>query len=143
MTLVFCSFNLLAQTDKELAESTVNQNLIKSHIGFLASDELKGRDTPSEGLQIAAKYIESRFVEYGIGMAPGMDNYFQTVPMKIVSPPKSGTLKLGNEAYLLEDDFIMLDGSNTEVTGEFVFVNYGLEEELEGLDIKGNIVVAI
>lgn len=61
-TITFLSMSLfgVSQIDKELAEQTVNQNLIKAHIGFLASDELEGRDTPSRGLKVAAKYIEFR-----------------------------------------------------------------------------------
>ena len=132
-----------SQTDKELAEQFIDQNLIKSHIGFLASDELEGRDTPSKGLEIAAKYIESRFIEYGIQKAPGMDSYFQTVPMKIVAPPSSGTLKLGDASYNFQDDFIMLEGDNGELAGEYVFVNHGLDSDLQELDLNGKIVVAI
>ncbi len=127
----------------ELAKQTVDQNLIKSHIGFLASDELKGRDTPSEGLKIAAKYIESRFVEYGVKLAPGMNSYFQSVPMKKVSPPKSGSLTLGDAEYKFQEDFIMLEGDNTDLSADFVFVNYGLEDDLKNVDVDGKIVVAI
>ena len=133
----------LSQTDQELVVETVNQNLVKSHIGFLASDELEGRDTPSRGLKIAAKYIESRFIEYGIKMAPGMDSYFQPVPMKKVAPPTSGTVKLGDASYTFRDDFIMIEGDNNEISGDYVYVNYGLASDLEGLDLEGKIVVAV
>ncbi|WP_420317231.1 M28 family peptidase [Ekhidna sp.] len=143
LTLLFLSVIALSQTDQELAEQSVDQNLIKSHIGFLASDELKGRDTPSEGLKIAAKYIESRFVEYGVQVAPGMESYIQQVPMKKVSPPNEGTLTLGDSKYNFQDDFIMLEGENTELTGEFIYVNYGLEDDFDGVDVEGKIVVAI
>lgn len=145
LTLIgFCSATAFSQTDKELAEKAVNQAIIKSHIGFIASDELKGRDTPSEGLKIAAKYIESRFMEYGVEIAPGMDSYFQQVPMKKVSPPSVGKLVLGSSEYKLSDDFIMLEGDNTEITNaQFVFVNYGSESDLNEKDVKGKIVVAL
>ena len=143
LILSFCSLFVLAQTDMELAKQTVDQNLIKSHIGFLASDELKGRDTPSEGLKIAAKYIESRFVEYGVEMVPGTDSYFQSVPMKKVTPPTNGKLLLGDSEYKLQDDFLMLEGDNTDITANYVFASYGLDEDIEGLDIEGKIVLAI
>ena len=58
LILSFCSLFVLAQTDMELAKQTVDQNLIKSHIGFLASDELKGRDTPSEGLKLRQNILK-------------------------------------------------------------------------------------
>ncbi len=143
ITFLTMSLSGFTQTDKELAEQTVNKNLIKSHIGFLASDELEGRDTPSRGLKVAAKYIESRFMEYGVQMAAGMDSYFQPVPMKKVAPPTSGTVKLGEASYTFRDDFIMIEGDNNEISGDYVYVNYGLASDLEGLDLEGKIVVAV
>ncbi len=127
----------------ELADQSVNQGIIKSHIGFLASDELKGRDTPSEGLKIAAKYIESRFVEYGVGLAPNMETFMQPVAMKKIAPPSSGTITLGDASYNFKDDFIMMEGDNMDISGEYIFVEYGLESDLEGKDLEGKIVVAI
>lgn len=142
-TLLSISILAFGQTDMELADQSVNQGIIKSHIGFLASDELKGRDTPSEGLKIAAKYIESRFVEYGVAIAPGMETYMQPVPMKKVVPPTSGTVTLGDASYNFKDDFIMMEGDNMDVSGEYVFVDYGLDADLEGKDLEGKVVVAI
>lgn len=143
LTLLMGSLFAHSQNDKELADQSVTQGIIKSHIGFIASDELKGRDTPSEGLKIAAKYIESRFVEYGVSTAPGMDSYFQPVQLKKISPPTSGSLQLGDASYKLKDDFIMMEGENTNLSGEFVFVNYGLDSDLGEMEIEGKIVVAI
>lgn len=42
---------------------------IEADIHFIASDELRGRDTPSEGLTIAARYIRARLMS--LGFAPG------------------------------------------------------------------------
>ncbi|MBM4178182.1 MAG: M20/M25/M40 family metallo-hydrolase [Ignavibacteria bacterium] len=36
------------------------------HVSFLASDEMKGRDTPSEGLDKAAEYIADHFKKLGL-----------------------------------------------------------------------------
>lgn len=143
LTLLSGSLFAFGQTDQELADQSVNQGIIKSHIGFLASDELKGRDTPSEGLKIAAKYIESRFVEYGVKMAPGMDSYFQPVPMKKVTPPSTGAIKIGSTELMLNDDFVLMDGSTSVFDQPFFFAEYGLPGDLKEEDIKGKIVIAI
>jgi len=45
---------LKGDKDRRIAESTVNINDIKAHIHYLAADEMKGRDTPSPELNIAA-----------------------------------------------------------------------------------------
>lgn len=39
---------------------------IKSHIDYLASDELTGRDTGTEGINKAATYISDEFESYGV-----------------------------------------------------------------------------
>lgn len=134
---------LLGQSDKDLADQSVNQNIIKSHIGFLASDELRGRDTGSPELKIAAQYLKSRFVEYGVNMAEGMDTYFQEVPMKTVFPAKSGSVILGKSEFKLGEDFIVMDGNQPPLEGRIVFVGYGSEQELKKKDLEGAIVVSL
>ncbi len=48
----------------------------KSHTSYLASDELKGRGTGSEGIKRAAEYVEMKFKS--IGLDPGVDgSYYQ------------------------------------------------------------------
>lgn len=39
---------------------------LKKHISYLASDKMKGRQTGSKEVEIAAKYIESQFKKYGL-----------------------------------------------------------------------------
>jgi Zn-dependent M28 family amino/carboxypeptidase len=50
---------------------------LRGDLSFLASDELKGRFTPSPGLNVAAEFIASRF--RGAGLQPGgeHDSFFQ------------------------------------------------------------------
>lgn len=143
LTLIFTSLISFSQTDKELAEQSVNQNIIKSHIGFLASDELEGRDTPSRGLKVAAKYLESRFVEYGVKMAPGMDSYFQPVLLKKTVPPSTGTIKIGETELKLNDDFVVLDGSGTVSNLPIFYAEYGNPSDLTKENVEGKVVVAI
>ena len=131
------------QSDKALADESVNQSIIKSHIGFLASDELKGRDTGSPELKIAAKYLESRFVEYGVQVPSGMDTYFQPVPMKTTKPPTAGSITIKETTYNYEDDFVLLDGSNVDLSGNVAFVEYGSEKDLKKGKIEGKIVFAL
>ena len=145
LSLLLSAYSLftLAQSDMELASQTVDQNLIKSHIGFLASDELKGRDTPSEGLKIAAKYIESRFVEYGVQKAPGMDSYFQSVPMKVIKPRKVGIVKVGKTELELNKDLVVIEGDKSIFDQPFYYAEYGLPDQLNEEDVKDKIVFAL
>src|SRR2546429_462532 len=61
--------------------NAINPADMKEWMGFLASDELDGRATFSEGLGIAAEYIAERLKSWGV--KPGGDHgaYFQRVPV--------------------------------------------------------------
>ena len=54
------------------AVSTITPDDLRERIGFLASDSLKGRDTPSEGLETAAAWIADEFASFGL--EPGADD---------------------------------------------------------------------
>lgn len=51
------------------SESPIQEARVKEALEWLASDELKGRDTPSEGLELAAEWLCKRFE--AAGLAPG------------------------------------------------------------------------
>ena len=48
-------------------ESFTNAERMGEMVNYLASNDLKGRDTGSEGIAMAAKYIENYFKSYGCG----------------------------------------------------------------------------
>ena len=50
---------------------------ISRHLNYLASDEMKGRDTGSPEIELAASYISTHFSEYGV--EPYFTTYFDTL----------------------------------------------------------------
>ena len=54
----------------------VSENALKAHVSFLASDALKGRNTPSPELDISAEYIAAQFRRAGLEPAFG-ESFFQ------------------------------------------------------------------
>ncbi len=130
-------------TDKSLTESTVSVNTIKGHIYFLASDEMAGRDTPSDELNIAARYLATTLERYGVKKIPGADSYLQQVPMKKITPATKGAINVNNTTFKLADDFLLLSGENVDLKGEIVFLNHGTEEEFKNGNAKDKIVVTL
>lgn len=55
---------------------------LKDWLTFIASDKLEGRDTPSRGLDFAAKYLAAHLSGLGIKPAGGDGIYFQKFPLK-------------------------------------------------------------
>ena len=133
----------LSQNDEALASEYINQSIIRSHIGFLASDALRGRDTPSQEQEIAAEYIKSRFIEYGVSSIGSLSSYFQLVPFSKIVPPKEATVTLGEDQFSLNEDFFIMEGKEEEIQGEIVFVEYGGADDLRKEKIEGKIVIAI
>jgi len=71
------------------AASTIDVRDMQARIDFLASDALRGRATPSRGLEIAASYLASEFA--ALGLEPGGDDggYIQRFPLP--APPRDTT----------------------------------------------------
>ncbi|WP_286756565.1 M28 family peptidase [Roseivirga sp. UBA838] len=130
------------KTDLEKTLETVSQQTIKDHIYYLASDEMRGRDTGSEEILKAADYLAKQFETYGAKPVPGADGYFQPVPLRMKTPATSASLEFSNKSFELNKDFLIVDGQSAEVEGEVVYLNYAFEEDYTNADVKGKIVFA-
>lgn len=139
--ICFLSFTLKSQDrDVELTEAGVTKSSMEAHIGFLASDLLRGRDTPSDGLRIAADYIASHFKRHGVQpILP--EGYKQPVKLVNVIPADEGTMQLGDRDYNSPEQFLQVAGANVAIEAKTVFLNYGTEEDFDGAKLKGKIAV--
>ncbi len=125
------------------------------HIAYLASDELEGRATGSEGHRQAARYVSEQYKQ--LGLEPGgTQGYFQPVEfgtrrvieeesgLELLRDGKADPLELGRHAILGRAG----ETGNT-VEAEMVFVGYGLTvpehdyDDFRGLDVKGKILVGL
>src|SRR5438105_4658944 len=65
------------------------------HMRFLASDLMRGRDTASPEIRLAAEYLSSRLFAAGAeaygDSGPGGKSYFQAFPLEYVTPKADGT----------------------------------------------------
>jgi hypothetical protein len=57
--------------------NSISADSLRGHLSFIASDLLEGRDSPSQGLDIAAEYIAAQFRRSGL-RPMGDNGYFQT-----------------------------------------------------------------
>jgi len=144
ISTMFCLIATIgySQSDVDLVRKTVDQNMIKGQIHFLALDALKGRDTGSPGLELAADFIKSQFRSFGVEYAPGMDTYLQPVPLTMVTAPTTSSVIIADQTLNNPNDFIILQADNVALTGELIFLGFGLEADLEGKDVEDKIIVA-
>lgn len=137
------SFHIHGQKIVKTIKAEVTQAGLESKLRFLASDELRGRDTGSPELDIAALYIAENFRSYGLKVPDGMNDYFQPVKLIEKSAVKKAVVELGGQSAKKNDDILFLSGSDGDFEGDLIFLNYGLEADYEGKDVKGKIVVVL
>lgn len=134
-----CAFvTLYAQTESEIAASTVFKNDIEGHIYFLASDELKGRQTGSDELDIAAAYIANNLRRYGVKPAGPDGSFYQEVPLEKIGVPTTMDLSLNGKAG---KKFLAMSVKNMDYEGDAVYLGFGTKEDFEKNDVKGKLVV--
>lgn len=122
-----CKQGTTAQSQASAKEDSAIENTKASDIAdimnFLASDELAGRDTGSEGLEKAAQFIEAEFKKYGI--SPYFDTYRDNFDAKgvetfnVVGVLKGTDEKLAKEFVVLGAHFDHI-GKGKEVNGDVI-----------------------
>ena len=63
-----------------VAQPAIKPIAIASHIRFLASDTLEGRETGTRGYDVAAEYVRAQFE--AIGLQPLRDDWFQRFALR-------------------------------------------------------------
>ncbi len=76
----------LPSSSLQVAVESITGETMLGHLGVLASDELEGRDTPSEGLETAATYLADKHRSYGLDPAGQGDTFFQRYPFGLMGP---------------------------------------------------------
>jgi len=130
------------KTDLEKTLDTVSQQTIKDHIYYIASDEMRGRNTGSPEILKAADYLANQLESYGAQTVPGAEGYFQPVPFRQKTPATSGSFSYAGRDFELNEDFLVVDGKSGDYEGEVVYLEYALEGDYEGKDVAGKIVFA-
>jgi len=127
---------------------------MKKHVYFLASDEMKGRDTPSPELDSSAAYIAREFAKNGLKPIGDNGTYFQYYNLLKSKLSKPNSLKMisqtGETEFQIRDDFVPLHlTANRKVTGKVVFAGFGITapeynyDDYEGIDVTGKIVFVL
>lgn len=151
--IVVASLSLLASAHSEVIE--FDSALYQSHIDYLTSAELGGRLAGTPGSALAAEYLASKYIEFGLAPGNG-DGYFQefefTSGVELADGNSLDWLTHGQAIPLdIAIDYTPLFFSpNGEVEGGLVFAGYGISaadsegyDDYEGLDVEGKVVVVL
>jgi Zn-dependent M28 family amino/carboxypeptidase len=130
----------------------------RAHVAFLADDLLEGRGIGSQGHEIAANYIAQHFARLGLQPAGDNGTWFQRVNFaesRFASERETAVIETGAGKTLTLENGVGLvlspgDLAGPEsISGEMVFVGYGLQDKSQGIDdfagidLKGKYAVVL
>jgi len=71
----------------------ISQKSLTTNLTIIASDEMEGRDTGSEGQKKAGRYIIDFYKKNGIGFPKGATSYYQPIPAAYLNEKYNENLK--------------------------------------------------
>lgn len=142
---LFCAItsSLFAQSPVEKGLQSINRSSAEATIGFLANDELQGREAGYHGSRVASEYIVSML--QWTGVQPLNENYFQPFEAYRKERQKQGRLEVHPDSIAklklavhqklsMRNVLGMIPGKNTK---EYVIVgahfdHLGIDPALDG-----------
>lgn len=126
-----------------------------SYVQYLASDQMEGRLTGSEGYQKAARYVTGEFQKAGV-QPKGKDGFLQPVKFDVqriqAGQSSLALIEHGQERKLALNEDALLGSRLAQpksLDAPLVFVGYGLHipdakyDDLAGQDLHGKVLVYI
>lgn len=146
--LFFASLVCTSVAAQQPYEQIQERNL-KADVNFLASDEMAGRKTTSHEARIASSYIASEFLRLGLKPLGDDGSYFQRYDLTLAAQDDANialTVRSGaqEKSYQLGHDFdltwITQTTNPTAVTGQVVFIGYGIKAPEYGYEDRKSVV---
>lgn len=136
-----------ASVTAQRAVDTITANQIKDYLTFISSDEMEGRDTPSRGLDITAKFLATNIARWGFKPAGDTGSFFQRIDLQRNRADSSGTkVEYAGRTLVTGTDYLPAGGSGN-VSGQIVFAGSGWfikakeMDAYKGIDPAGKIAV--
>ncbi|MBC7746001.1 MAG: M20/M25/M40 family metallo-hydrolase, partial [Flavobacterium sp.] len=144
---LFSQAALFAQVDSAAKyANTITADGLKKHLTIVASTEMDGRETGTEGQRKAALYIENQFKQIGLTAPSALNGYQQFYPLYLDS--LSSELTVNKKVAVYGADYISpaTNNDNANIKAKkIVFAGYGIEDsaynDYANTDVKGKIVV--
>ncbi|HLP64774.1 M28 family metallopeptidase [Flavobacterium sp.] len=122
--------------------NSITADELKTHLTIVASDEMEGRNTGSEGQKKAGRYLIDQYKKDGISFPPGATDFYQKVPSEFMK--KGFSPKLNDS----ENIWTFIEGSELPneivvVSAHYDHVGVKNEEVYNGADDDGSGTVAL
>src|SRR5262249_10939210 len=107
---------------------------MKDYLTLIASDEMEGRDTPSRGLDLTAKYLASQLSRWGLKPAGDAGSYFQRIALRRskIDAPRTFA-EINGQAFNYGEYFLAAAFAGS-VSRQLVYVTHGWVIKSKNLD---------
>jgi Zn-dependent M28 family amino/carboxypeptidase len=136
----------VASVTTQRGVDTISAPQIREYLTFIASDEMEGRDTPSRGLDLTAKFLALNLARWGFKPAGDEGGFFQRIELRRDRADSGQTkVDLNGRALTAGTDYLPF-GSGT-ATAQMVFAGTGWFvkskdiDAYKGIDPAGKIAV--
>ena len=138
----------LASVEADLVDK-ITVKSIKDMTAALAAPEMEGRGTGQPGGDKAANWITEKFKSFGLKPLGDKGSYLQKVEFKETTITPDTSFIVGEESLAHGSDFAFVpqNNGNKSVSGDMIFVSYGIQSKQAGIDmlaganLAGKIVV--
>jgi hypothetical protein len=153
---VLCAFvvggTLLAQGPEPargVKYAQINAAELKEWLGYLASDELQGRQVFTEGYGLAASYVAEHLKAWGVKPVGDGGTYFESVRIRGYKVTRNSSITVmspnGTAASFKHGDHVTFPvgpgGKQTLTFTGAEFIGYGQTADLKDRDVKDKLVI--
>ena len=132
------------------AEDLITEEVLRAHVSYLSSDDLKGRGVGTDGDRAARAYLAAELERVGCSPGGPDGSWEQPVPIlgiqSTVTTPLTASGEGGEAAFSAPIDYTAVAGSPaasaTWDAAELVFVGYGIDAPEQRWDDFGDVDVA-
>ncbi len=144
LSLVGCSSSKKTIPPNDVTKyiNSITEDELRTHLTIIASDEMEGRNTGSEGQKKAGRYLIEQHQKSGLSYPPGASDFYQKVPSEYMK--KGFSPKLNDS----ENIWTFIEGSQhpeeiVVVSAHYDHVGVKNGEVYNGADDDGSGTVAL
>ncbi|MFN2500862.1 MAG: M28 family peptidase, partial [Pyrinomonadaceae bacterium] len=137
----------ITPAERKIAENVTAKQL-SDYLHFVASDEMEGRDTPSRGLDLTAKFIAMNLSRWGFKPAGDDGTFFQNIAVSTTKVnPAATTMTIDGKTLVWGTDYLATPSAASVPSAPVVFGGNGWAikarniDALKDAEVTGKIVV--
>ncbi len=137
----------ISTNERQMAD-TITAAQLKDYLYFVASDEMEGRDTPSRGLDLTAKFMATMLSRWGFKPAGDDGTFFQKMALRRDTVDAANAfVEIGGKKFAYGEDFMRVFGNDKgDVAAPIVYAGNGWMiksknlNSYQNIDVKGKYI---